>query len=722
MLAMSLARAVALCLWFAVTALAAPPLTTIEDVLYKADGKPFQGLAVIQWKTFQAADGSTIATSSIAVPVVNGLFRVQLVPTTNASPGAYYTVRYLSEGRVVFEESWAVAPSPVPLKLKDVRVAGPLPSGAGGVLPPATQTQIQQSDVLGLPEELAARPVKGPGYAPSRAAVINDLGELEAVVGNLSDCVRVDGTAGPCGAAGSTGPGFVDGEAPAGLINGSNDTFTLANSPTPASSLALYRNGLLQQQGLDYTISGNTVTFLPGAIPQPGDTLLASYRLADASNPAGQAGGHLTGTYPNPQIAPGVISDVNISDVAGIRESKLALNYPTHSNANDPTPGEKAALAGTSGTPSATNRFVTDQDPRMSNARTPVPHGLLSSSHSDTAAAAPVRGDILVATGSSPATWTRMPIGPANRCLMSNGFDAVWNTCLFTGFSAGSVPFVDSAGLLSQNNARLYWDNSNRRLSIGNNLAGATLYVYDALAGTGLTSLVVRAGQGQGSTPLQTWLNPSGGELARLDGSGNFSGASFTGTTSAARAAWRDTGLAGDPAPVVDGDAWYNSSLQARKSAEAGQIHAVPQVICSSTGASTSSTALTRLGSCTVPANFLKPGDRVMIHFDFSHEGSGTGFTVELRWGTTTLLARSGAATESYLAGRAEAGVHSAGAAWSVQSWGVSAALASAAGNASDSLAAPLVIDLLGRMANASVETLTLRNFTVVRYPAQSNP
>ena len=161
MLAMSLARAVALCLWFAVTALAAPPLTTIEDVLYKADGKPFQGLAVIQWKTFQAADGSTIATSSIAVPVVNGLFRVQLVPTTNASPGAYYTVRYLSEGRVVFEESWAVAPSPVPLKLKDVRVAGPLPSGAGGVLPPATQTQIQQSDVLGLPEELAARPVKG---------------------------------------------------------------------------------------------------------------------------------------------------------------------------------------------------------------------------------------------------------------------------------------------------------------------------------------------------------------------------------------------------------------------------------------------------------------------------------------------------------------------------------------------------------------------------------
>lgn len=46
-----------------------------------------------------------------------------------------------------------------------------------------------------------------------------------------------------------------------------------------------------------------------------------------------------------------------------------------HSNANDPTGDQKAALAGTSGTPSSTNKYVTDGDSRLSDARTPTSHG-----------------------------------------------------------------------------------------------------------------------------------------------------------------------------------------------------------------------------------------------------------------------------------------------------------------------------------------------------------
>lgn len=45
-----------------------------------------------------------------------------------------------------------------------------------------------------------------------------------------------------------------------------------------------------------------------------------------------------------------------------------------HSNANDPTSGQKAALAGTSGTVSDSNRYVTNADSRMTDARTPLSH------------------------------------------------------------------------------------------------------------------------------------------------------------------------------------------------------------------------------------------------------------------------------------------------------------------------------------------------------------
>jgi hypothetical protein len=78
------------------------------------------------------------------------------------------------------------------------------------------------------------------------------------------------------------------------------------------------------------------------------------------------------------------VSDADVAPGAGIAESKLALNFPTHSNANDPTPNEKAALLGTSGVPSGANPFVTHSDPRNTNARFPLVHG--DSAHDATVA------------------------------------------------------------------------------------------------------------------------------------------------------------------------------------------------------------------------------------------------------------------------------------------------------------------------------------------------
>jgi hypothetical protein len=255
------------------TAEAAPPLTQIYDTLYKADGTLFSGSATISWRSFSAADSSNIPTNSVTVQVVGGLLRVKLVPTTNAPGNAYYIVRFNAEGKTQFTELWAVPPSALALAVKDIRI--PSPPGSNVTPPPSV---VQVVDVAGLSEALADRPTKSIGYAPNRAAFIDATGEIAAVSGSPGDCVKVDGTSGPCGSG--TALGFVDQEAPVGTVNGSNSTFLLSQAPFPAGSLHLFRNGILQRVVVDYTLSGNAVTFLSVSTPQVGDQLLASYRTA----------------------------------------------------------------------------------------------------------------------------------------------------------------------------------------------------------------------------------------------------------------------------------------------------------------------------------------------------------------------------------------------------------------------------------------------------------
>jgi hypothetical protein len=73
--------------------------------------------------------------------------------------------------------------------------------------------------------------------------------------------------------------------------------------------------------------------------------------------------------------SPTLLVDADIDPAAAIAESKLDLDYPTHSSVNDPSADQKAALAGTSGTaPSGANKLVDNADARLSNARTPVAH------------------------------------------------------------------------------------------------------------------------------------------------------------------------------------------------------------------------------------------------------------------------------------------------------------------------------------------------------------
>lgn len=417
---------------------AQPALTTIQDILYRADGTRFSGEIFISWNAFVAGDTSDIATAQVNLPVVNGVLNVQLVPTTTASAGANYQVTYNSQGVYQFSQVWAVPPSSVALTVADVLVSsGTVVGGGGGGASPITTSPVQISDVVGLTNALANLPQKGIGFALGRAAVINSSGQIDGVSGNPGDCVMVDGNSGPCGGGGVL-PEYSDGEAPSGVINGSNVTFTLLNTPFPVASLQLYLNGLLMDQGADYTISGSTITFALASTPQTGDVLLANYRYADPANPLG--------------------------------------------------------------------------------------------------------------------------------------------------------------------------------------------------------------------------------------------------TLTAA------------------------------------------QVVCSTVGNATSSSSSATLGTCTLPAGLVSAGDRIEVRYQFAHQGTSTGFTPQVAWGGVPIVSRTATAADTGFAGTLDFEIGASTQTWSGQSWGSSLAFTAALGSASANTALSLTISFMGQMSGSTSDSMTLSNFTVVRYPAQVNP
>ena len=104
------------------------------------------------------------------------------------------------------------------------------------------------------------------------AATAPDGSELmEIVQGGINKRLTLDDLPGGASAADD-----VDNEVPSGTINGSNTAFTLANTPI-SGSVKIYLNGIrFKGGGVDYSISGTTVTFVTA--PATGDSILADYR------------------------------------------------------------------------------------------------------------------------------------------------------------------------------------------------------------------------------------------------------------------------------------------------------------------------------------------------------------------------------------------------------------------------------------------------------------
>ena len=323
-------------------AFAQSSLTQIRDTITNPDGTPFNGMVVITWNGYSVPSGTPVSELSASAQIYNGALSVLLVPTTTATAGTYYQVVYSSSnGTVTWTETWQVPPSTTPLTLSQVRTSTTEGSSGGGTtttgsgqyatLPIAisqvtslsadlnnintqitaltaqvaalasgtsvgslqttvnalsstvsglsttlngltttvnglsTSVATNTSSISTLTTSVATATSTVSGFSTSLANLTNTVSGLQATVNSLT--------------SGSSTTVFVDSEVPAGALNGTNTSFTLANAPSPATSFSLYRNGLLQSPGVDYTLNGMALTFLSPSTPLPGDIIQASYRM-----------------------------------------------------------------------------------------------------------------------------------------------------------------------------------------------------------------------------------------------------------------------------------------------------------------------------------------------------------------------------------------------------------------------------------------------------------
>lgn len=252
-------------------AFAQSTLSQIQDTVYTPGGALFNGTVTITWTGSLNPTGDSPAPYNTSVKIYNGALSVLLVPSTTITPTAYYQAIYNSDdGLTSWTETWQIPPSATPLTLSQIRVANGSTSGGSGGTGAVGTVAIDQ--VTGLNTYLTSLNTS----INTLTGIVNSLNtsvaNVAATLANLATQVNTL-------TSGVTYAVFADDETPAGTMNGVNTAFALANTPATAGSLKLYRNGVLLANGVDYTLSSNTVTFANNAIPQSGDTLAAYYRL-----------------------------------------------------------------------------------------------------------------------------------------------------------------------------------------------------------------------------------------------------------------------------------------------------------------------------------------------------------------------------------------------------------------------------------------------------------
>jgi hypothetical protein len=315
--------------------------TTVQDTIVDPMGVPISGEARIYLAyASPMISGANITLGPLQrrVTITKGVFTVALeANTTITPPGTLYKVYFRGNSGASWDENWVVPVSATPVTLRSIRVVPSTlnpTSGSGTVtwaaienipssFPPAPHlhddayvrldgayvnpawlANVAWSKLLDVPATFPAAPhLHDDAYVRLDGAYVNPAWLANVGWSKLLDVpatfppaphthsvaetgltvvapLSLDAGLLSCPSC-VTGGGavqFVDHETPVGIINGVSSTFLLGHTPTPPESLHLYRNGILQSAGVDFSLSGYTVTFFSVSIPQVDDLLKASYR------------------------------------------------------------------------------------------------------------------------------------------------------------------------------------------------------------------------------------------------------------------------------------------------------------------------------------------------------------------------------------------------------------------------------------------------------------
>jgi hypothetical protein len=345
-----------------------PVLTSVIDTVYMASGSPAQGVLIITWPAFVAADGTAVAPGSLDVTLgTNGALNVALTPNSNATPAnTYYTVVYQLQPSEVRTEYWVV-PTSSPATLAEVRTT----PGSGTAAQPVSMQYVNTAlaakandnavvhladaeTVTGtksftvppnVPTPVNTGDVANKSYVDTSIANVGAGNYLPTAGGAMTGTLTLSGT--PTAPLQAADKQYVDSNIAlkADLISGLVPTSELGSGA--ASGLnCLLGNGTWGSCGS--SANATEIQSVPVGSGAPTNGQVLAYSSATGqyvpSTPAGGTGGVLVSPPSNQTIAQPVGTSFNANTFNGVRYVTASDNWSQTVSGNLATPNSAQTI------------------------------------------------------------------------------------------------------------------------------------------------------------------------------------------------------------------------------------------------------------------------------------------------------------------------------------------------------------------------------------------